>query len=311
MADGGQRRVAVAESSTPRPTCLRRGVEDSATATRADQKQAFQAIPYPLSSAIRHQQSNIPQPAQTSDLAADRPDGVLALYQEHFGLRALPFGETVDPAATVSLPSREAARRRLRYGLEQGRGPALLFGPSGSGKTVVAAELARGLGGRSVHLTYPAMPAPEFLAFLADELDGLQHATAGPPPGLHATLRRLRARLAGPAIRGRPTLLIVDEAHLIDDPATFESLRLLTNFASAGPPDLMLLLVGQPGGPARPAAVAGRSADGPLRARAAGRGRVVGLRPRPARRGRRPCSAVRPRGSWPPSIDTPTASPAA
>lgn len=168
------------------------------------------------------------------------------MYQEHFGLRALPFGETVDPAATVALPSREAARRRLRYGLEQGRGPALLFGPSGSGKTVVAAELARGLGGRSVHLTYPAMPAPEFLAFLADEFDGLQHTTGGPPPGLHATLRRLRARLAGPAIRGRPTLLIVDEAHLIDDPATFESLRLLTNFASAGPPDLMLLLVGNP-----------------------------------------------------------------
>jgi type II secretory pathway predicted ATPase ExeA len=38
--------------------------------------------------------------------------------------------------------------------------------------------------------------------------------------------------------------LIVDEAHLIDDPATFEALRLLLNFASTGPPDLSLVLVG-------------------------------------------------------------------
>jgi type II secretory pathway predicted ATPase ExeA len=38
--------------------------------------------------------------------------------------------------------------------------------------------------------------------------------------------------------------LIVDEAHLIRDHATFETLRLLLNFASAGSPDLLLLLVG-------------------------------------------------------------------
>ena len=39
---------------------------------------------------------------------------------------------------------------------------------------------------------------------------------------------------------------IVDEAHLIDDPATFEALRLVLNFATVGPPDLALLLVGGP-----------------------------------------------------------------
>lgn len=173
-------------------------------------------------------------------------EGEAPVYLEHFGLATLPFAESTDPSQLVSLPGHEAAIRRLRYGLEQGRGPVLLFGPSGSGKTVLAAKLGRELGGRVVHVHYPAMPAPEFLAFLADELDGLHRTASSSAPGLHATLRRLRGQLSGPSSRGKPVLLIVDEAQLIDDPATFEALRLLQNYSVGGPPDLQLLIVGAP-----------------------------------------------------------------
>ena len=57
------------------------------------------------------------------------------------------------------------------------------------------------------------------------------------PFGICAT--NWRARGAGE----RP-LLVVDEAHLIEDVAAFETLRLLLNFATAGPSDLSLLFVG-------------------------------------------------------------------
>ncbi len=164
------------------------------------------------------------------------------MYEEHFGLRPRPFGDPKASGDHVALPSRDSARRRLRYGLEHGRGPALLSGPSGSGKTLLARELADELGGRSIHLTYPAMPSADLLAFLADELGAAEPAR----PGLGGSIRRIREALAGSASRGERPLLVLDEADLVDDPSTFEALRLLLNFATEGPPDLSLLLVGGP-----------------------------------------------------------------
>ena len=171
------------------------------------------------------------------------PQAECPVYEAHFGLSRHPFAETVSPSAYVPVPSRDAVLRRLRYGLEHGRGPALVFGPSGSGKTLLAALLAREVKGTTVHLTFPALAAGDLLAVLAEELGAVPAGTQESVPGL---LRRVRQSLAATVARGERPLVIVDEAHLIDDPATFDALRLLLNFASAGPSDLSLLLVGGP-----------------------------------------------------------------
>jgi type II secretory pathway predicted ATPase ExeA len=162
------------------------------------------------------------------------------VYETHYGLLRRPFAETVDPSAYVALASHEVVLRRLRYALEQSRGPAVLYGPPGSGKTMLGRRLASQLGRPTVHVTFPALPAAELVGFLAEELGELP----APPASLGDALRQLRGRLTAMAVQGLRPLLVVDEAQAIRDPATFEALRLLLNFATDGSPDLSLLLVG-------------------------------------------------------------------
>ncbi len=77
------------------------------------------------------------------------------MYEAHFGLEQRPFGETVSPSVYVAVPSRDSVLRRLRYSLEHGQAPAVLFGPIGSGKTLLARRLASELGGPAIHVTFP------------------------------------------------------------------------------------------------------------------------------------------------------------
>jgi general secretion pathway protein A len=89
------------------------------------------------------------------------------------------------------------------------------------------------------------MSTEDLLAWLADALTGVPDPSAAAP--VQQSVRRIEQFLAENSRQGRHAVVVVDEAHLVDDGRTLEALRLLLNFEFQGSPGLSLLLSGQPG----------------------------------------------------------------
>ncbi len=170
------------------------------------------------------------------------------MYESFWQLDAKPFETGCDPRYFFPGEAHQAALLKLRYAIENRRGGAMLTGASGVGKTLLARLLQSTLAENItpiVHLVFPRMETGELLAYLADELQGssLSHGT----PGTHESVRRIQSFLAKNTELGQHAVVLVDEAHLIDDIALLEALRMLLNFEFDGRPALTLLLVGQVG----------------------------------------------------------------
>ena len=170
------------------------------------------------------------------------------MYESYWQLHQRPFENCLDPRFYYAGPSHQAALLKLRYAIENRRGGALLGGASGTGKTLLVKMLETALGKDLkplVHLLFPQMPADQLLAYLAAELLGSPH---GPDsPSLHQSVRQIEHFLAENTRKQRHAVVVVDEAHLLEDRRTLEAIRLLSNFEWDGRLGLTLLLVGQPG----------------------------------------------------------------
>jgi len=170
------------------------------------------------------------------------------MYESYWQLQQKPFENCCDPRFYYPGESHQAALLKLRYAIENQRGGALLAGPSGSGKTLLVCMLRAMLDEQYtpfVHLVFPQMSSDQLLAYLAGELCGTPQANG--TPTVHESVRRIEHFLAENVRQGRHAVVVLDEAHLIQDGPTLEAIRLLLNFELAGRPGLTLLLVGQPG----------------------------------------------------------------
>jgi type II secretory pathway predicted ATPase ExeA len=168
------------------------------------------------------------------------------MYLDYWQLKQQPFEPVVSRAGFYPCEAQEAALVKLRYAVENQRGAALLAGPSGSGKTMLVHLLREGLAKNFapiVHLVFPQMSGRDLLVYLAEQL--------GTPPAdpprhtVEESVRRLEFFLSQNAAHGSHTLVVVDEAQLLEDCGALETLRLLLNFEVAGRPTLTLMLVGE------------------------------------------------------------------
>ena len=212
------------------------------------------------------------------------------MYLDYWQLTTRPFEPAADRAAFYPCEAQEAALLKLRYAVENRRGAALLAGPAGVGKTMLVqlfrSELADTFRPQ-VHLVFPQMSSRDLLVYLAEQLGA---PPADPPRHtIEESVRRLEFLLRQNAKQGRHAVVVVDEAHLLEDCGALETLRLLLELRRRRPADAHAA-AGRPDGPGlggRPAAEprgADRREDAGALVHRGGNGR---LRPPPAEGGRR------------------------
>lgn len=167
------------------------------------------------------------------------------MYTQYWNLSTKPFENSLDSRFYYPGEAHQGAMLKLRYAVDNRRGAALLAGAAGLGKTLLIQTLARQLEETCspiVHVVFPQMPADQLVAYLADELAGPQDGNTS----LQHSIRRLQRALMSNSEAGRHAIVIIDEAHLLDDSASLETMRLLLNFEHRSKPALTLLLVGHP-----------------------------------------------------------------
>lgn len=168
------------------------------------------------------------------------------MYEDYWQLATKPFEPNAAEPFRYASASQQAALHKLRYAVDSRRGAALVAGPSGIGKTLLTDILSEQLGdsvGKFVRVVFPLMSSRDFLVYLAEQL--------GTPPAdppqftVEESLRRLQFEFQENTRRGQHTVVVVDEAHLLEDSGLFETLRLLLNLQSDGQAAFTLLLLGQ------------------------------------------------------------------
>jgi general secretion pathway protein A len=169
------------------------------------------------------------------------------MYLDYWQLDAKPFEPGCDPRSTFKSASHQAALHKLRYAIENNRAAGMVAGVAGVGKTLLVESLRQQLGERYrpfVRVVFPQMTERDLLVYLAEQFG----APPADPPRytVEESLRRLEYVLAENVRNDRHAVVVVDEAHLLEDSGLLEPLRLLLNVDSIDRPPFTLLLVGQP-----------------------------------------------------------------
>lgn len=166
------------------------------------------------------------------------------MYEEYWGLKEKPFQNTPDPRFFYHSSQHEESLMRLIYAVRERIGAAMLTGVFGCGKTLIAQSLLKELSNeqyKTAFIANPRLKEIDLLRMIAHHLDNPQ-----PPTRKADILNLLDDILLNNMRNGKQTVVIIDEAHTINDDNVFEEIRLLLNFQLQDRFLLTLLLLGQP-----------------------------------------------------------------
>jgi type II secretory pathway predicted ATPase ExeA len=166
------------------------------------------------------------------------------MYEAYWELNEPPFDNSPNPKFFYLSPEHEEALVRLVYTVRHRKGCGMLTGEYGCGKTTLSRALIQRLEAERYEiglLTNPRWDAADFLREALYQL-GVETTERRKPELLHMLndlfFRNFR--------EGRDTVIIVDEAQLLEDDGLFEELRLLMNFQTDDRFLVTVLLIGSP-----------------------------------------------------------------
>jgi general secretion pathway protein A len=164
------------------------------------------------------------------------------MYEEFYGLQALPFSITPDPRYLVLSRRHREAFDHVLYGLGERKGFILLTGEVGAGKTTLCRAVLEQLGDTvaTALILNPVLSSIQLLRAVLHEL-GLDDRGND---RLRLT-RRLNEFLLAQTHAGRDVALFIDEAQDLSD-ELLEEVRLLSNLETDDRKLLQIVLIGQP-----------------------------------------------------------------
>jgi len=170
------------------------------------------------------------------------------MHQQHWGFSRRPFENDATSACFFRSRSHQAAILKMKYVMENNLNAAVMVGPIGVGKSYLSSLFVQEVDesiGPFVHVLFPQMSPLDLLSWITSELIGDVEAPSQ-PSSMHQVVTAFEHQLVNLNRNGRRPVIVVDDAHLIEDPAVFSALQQLMNFTAYPNRQFTMILTGQP-----------------------------------------------------------------
>jgi general secretion pathway protein A len=171
------------------------------------------------------------------------------MYATYWNLKKMPFENTPDPHFLYRSPQHEEALARMLYAIRYRKGGGLVTGVFGCGKTILVQAILDEIKQdryKTAIVNNPQLDYAELLRAIVRSLKAIELPQKKTELSADYLLEVLNQILLNNMRDGKETVIIIDEAHIIQDERVFEELRLLLNFQLRERFLLTLLLLGQP-----------------------------------------------------------------